>query len=118
MPLRKNDEDGTYTVFFEETSLVGKDSRRLTFAECKQRLYKRLGFHGIEVLGVKEEEYCYIPMGGELPDLKQRGMPNCWYAYYVHVLLFCLRAGRNAKIDLYADVYFRTCISCTLNFVL
>ena len=27
---------------------------------------------GITVLGVEEEEYCYIPMGGELPDLTQR----------------------------------------------
>lgn len=24
------------------------------------------------MLGVEEEEYCYIPMGGELPDLAQR----------------------------------------------
>lgn len=24
------------------------------------------------MLGVEEEEYCYIPMGGELPDLTQR----------------------------------------------
>jgi lycopene beta-cyclase len=26
----------------------------------------------MKVLGVEEEEYCYIPMGGELPDLTQR----------------------------------------------
>lgn len=72
MPLSSN-TDGTHTVFWEETSLVGKDGRRLSFAECKKRIYKRLGFHGIEVLDVKEEEYCYIPMGGELPNLHQRG---------------------------------------------
>jgi lycopene beta-cyclase len=29
-------------------------------------------FAGMKVLGVEEEEYCYIPMGGELPDLAQR----------------------------------------------
>lgn len=88
MPLSKNDH-GTLNVFFEETSLVGKDRRRLTFQECKRRLYKRLAFHNIEVKSVKEEEYCYIPMGGELPDLKQRGdeicitVSTCWYNYLV-----------------------------------
>ena len=72
MPLRKEESDGTYRVFFEETSLVGRGRRRLTFAECKDRAYRRLKFHGINVLGVEEEEFCYIPMGGELPDLNQR----------------------------------------------
>lgn len=72
MPLSSN-PDGSFTVFFEETSLVGKDRRRLTFEECKKRLYKRLGFHGMRVQEVREEEYCYISMGGELPDLRQRG---------------------------------------------
>ena len=71
MPLQKK-ADGTYRVFFEETSLVGRGSRRLTFAECKQRAYKRLQYHGIDVLDVEEEEYCYIPMGGELPESSQR----------------------------------------------
>ena len=64
--------NGSLRVFFEETSLVGKGSRRLSFAECKRRAYARLASHGISVLGVEEEEYCYIPMGGELPDLTQR----------------------------------------------
>jgi lycopene beta-cyclase len=72
MPLSANKENGTHRVFWEETSLVGRGSRRLTFAECKKRAYQRLKFHGINVLGVEEEEYCYIPMGGELPDLTQR----------------------------------------------
>ena len=71
MPLGIND-DGTYRIFFEETSLVGKGKRRLSFDECKKRAYKRLGLYDINVLGVEEEEYCYIPMGGELPDLTQR----------------------------------------------
>lgn len=38
--------DGTKRVFFEETSLVGKGSRRLTFEECKKRAYKRLEYLG------------------------------------------------------------------------
>eukprot|EP01038_Epipyxis_sp_PR26KG_P007227 gene7227-9858_t len=71
MPLGKN-EDGTYRVFWEETSLVGKGSRMLSFEECKKRAYKRLDHYGIKVLRVEEEEYCYIPMGGELPDSSQR----------------------------------------------
>lgn len=72
MPLRTH-PDGSYTVFWEETSLVGKDDRRLSFEECKRRAYRRLQHHGINVLEVEEEEYCYIPMGGEIPDLFQRG---------------------------------------------
>lgn len=71
MPLGKND-DGTYRIFWEETSLVGKGKRRLSFAECKARAMQRLAFYNITVSKVEEEEYCYIPMGGELPDLKQR----------------------------------------------
>lgn len=71
MPLQVL-EDGTHRVFFEETSLVGKDERRLSFDECKARALERLGHHKINVLGMEEEEYCYIPMGGELPDAKQR----------------------------------------------
>jgi lycopene beta-cyclase len=55
--------DGKYRVFFEETSLVGRGSRRLSFEECKSRAYERLKYHNINVLGVEEEEYCYIPMG-------------------------------------------------------
>ena len=64
--------DGKYRIFFEETSLVGKGERRLSFEECKARAYARLKQHGINVLGVEEEEFCYIPMGGELPDGTQR----------------------------------------------
>jgi len=71
MPLSAN-TDGTYRVFWEETSLVGKGKRRLTFEECKRRALLRLEHHGIKVSNVEEEEYCYIPMGGELPDRTQR----------------------------------------------
>ena len=71
MPLSVN-EDGSYRVFWEETSLVGRGERRLTFEECKRRALRRLEYHGISISDVEEEEYCYIPMGGELPDLTQR----------------------------------------------
>ena len=71
MPLHEY-QDGTHQIFFEETSLVGEGDRRLEFETCKQRAMRRLEYHGMEVLGVEEEEYCYIPMGGELPDRTQR----------------------------------------------
>lgn len=76
--------DGTHRVFFEETSLVGRGSRRLTFEECKARAYLRLQHHGIKVFGVEEEEYCYIPMGGELPSLTQRVVAFGGAANMVH----------------------------------
>lgn len=71
MPLGKN-EDGTYRIFWEETSLVGRGKRRLSFAECKARAMQRLAHYKISVSKVEEEEYCYIPMGGELPSANQR----------------------------------------------
>ena len=76
--------NGTHRVFFEETSLVGRDERRLTFAECKKRAFHRLSHLGMKVFGVEEEEYCYIPMGGELPDLKQRVVAFAGAANTVH----------------------------------
>ena len=71
MPFKKID-DNRYEIFFEETSLVGKDERRLSFEECKKRAMARLASHNMQILALTEEEYCYIPMGGELPDLTQR----------------------------------------------
>ena len=77
------DDDG---VFFEETSLVGRDERRLEFETLRQRLLKRLEFHGIKYdeSAVREEEYCYIPMGGALPDPSQRLVPFGGAANTVH----------------------------------
>jgi lycopene beta-cyclase len=74
MPMEtiKTKDGDRYKIFFEETSLVGRDERRLTFKECKKRAMKRLAFYNMKVIGIEEEEYCYIPMGGELPDLSQR----------------------------------------------
>ncbi|KAL1499486.1 hypothetical protein AB1Y20_011689 [Prymnesium parvum] len=65
---------GFQKAFFEETSLVGRDERRLEFAELKRRAELRLKHLGIKVRPgtIEEEEYCYIPMGGNLPDPSQR----------------------------------------------
>ncbi len=65
---------GNQRVFFEETSLVGRGEKRLSFGECKKRLERRLEHLGVKVVpgSIEEEEFCYIPMGGALPDLKQR----------------------------------------------
>lgn len=83
MPLGKN-ADGSVRVFWEETSLVGAGKRRLSFDECKSRAVQRLKYHGIDVLGVEEEEFCYIPMGGELPSVDQRIIPFGGAANMVH----------------------------------
>jgi lycopene beta-cyclase len=64
MPLKDN------KVFFEETSLVARPA--VSFQECKDRFFTRLKHLGIDVANVKEEEYCYIPMGGALPARDQR----------------------------------------------
>lgn len=69
-------------VFFEETSLVA--SPAMDFDLLKQRLYKRLEYYGIEVESVMEEEFCLIPMGGEMPDLNQRVVAFGGAAALVH----------------------------------
>lgn len=53
-----------------QTSLVARPP--ISFDLCKERLFKRLEHHGIEVTKVMdEEELCYIPMGGAMPSLTQ-----------------------------------------------
>nr|ATD53282.1 lycopene beta-cyclase [Gracilaria chouae] len=69
-------------VFFEETSLVA--SPPMDFDLLKERLYKRLNYYGIQVEQVLEEEFCYIPMGGEKPDLDQRVIAFGGAAAFVH----------------------------------
>lgn len=64
MPLKDN------RIFFEETSLVARPA--ISFQECKDRTATRLKHLGIEVLDIEEEEFCYIPMGGPLPEKNQR----------------------------------------------
>ena len=79
-------DGGRVSAFFEETSLVGRGERRLEFETLKRRLIRRLAFHGIEYdeETVREEEYCYIPMGGTLPDMSQRVVPIGGAANTVH----------------------------------
>lgn len=79
MPL----DDGVgRRVFFEETSLVA--SPAMDFDELKERLYRRLAFYNIEVEEVCEEEFCLIPMGGEMPVLRQRVVAFGGAAALVH----------------------------------
>lgn len=69
MPLGK--EQGGTRVFFEETVLVSKPA--LSLAECERRADKRLAKLNITLLSAKEDvELCYIPMGGPIPDPRQR----------------------------------------------
>jgi len=74
MPDGPVDGEDCVRAFFEETSLVGKDERRLEFGTLKKRAMARLAHLGMKVRAssVQDEEYCYIPMGGNLPDLTQR----------------------------------------------
>ena len=58
-----------------QTSLVARPP--ISFDLCKERLYRRLKHHGIEVTKVEDEEFCYIPMGGAMPNLTQvRGVQS------------------------------------------
>jgi len=72
MPLTHNTSSQQHRVFFEETSLIGQGNRRISFAECQARAKARLAYHNITIQHIEEEEYCYIPMGGELPNCSQR----------------------------------------------
>jgi len=64
MPLQGN------RIFFEETSLVARPA--ISFQVCKDRYLRRLQHLGIQVEELEEEEFCYIPMGGPLPEKNQR----------------------------------------------
>jgi len=72
MPLGPAEGGKAQRVFFEETSLVARPA--VSFEECKKRCLARLEFLGVSVRpgSITEEEYCYIPMGGALPEPGQR----------------------------------------------
>eukprot|EP00741_Cyanophora_paradoxa_P019393 tig00021127_g18721.t1 len=53
-------------VFLEETSLVARPA--LEFGMIKDRMERRLASLGVTLKHVEEVEYCYIPMGGDLPE--------------------------------------------------
>ncbi len=69
MPLGKA-PSGRDRIFFEETLLVVRP--KINVSICKDRLYRRLEHLGITVTMVKDEEFCYIPMGGSLPKFDNR----------------------------------------------
>lgn len=79
MPL---DEGKGRRVFFEETSLVA--SPAMDFEALKERLYKRLSYYNIEVESILDEEFCLIPMGGAMPELRQRVVAFGGSAALVH----------------------------------
>ncbi|GMH86862.1 hypothetical protein TL16_g10674 [Triparma laevis f. inornata] len=68
MPLKS--VNNSPRIFFEETSLVARPG--VSFRACKSRLHERLKGMGVEVDEVFEEEFCYIPMGGEVARKGQR----------------------------------------------
>ena len=69
-------------MFFEETSLVANPA--ISFAECKRRCTDRLKSMGVNIGKVYEEEFCYIPMGGEVTRRGQRIVPIGAAAGVVH----------------------------------
>eukprot|EP00904_Undaria_pinnatifida_P007489 jgi/Undpi1/3870/HiC_scaffold_16.g07238.m1 len=90
--------NGRRRIFFEETSLVARPP--ISFDLCKERLYRRMKHHGIEVTKVMDEEFCYIPMGGAMPVLTQRvvafgGASGLVHAAtgYMHVRMLAASGG-------------------------
>jgi len=85
MPLGPaSDGSGAQRIFFEETSLVARPG--VSFEECKKRCFARLKHLGVDVRPgtVTEEEFCYIPMGGPLPEPGQRVVAFGGAAVMVH----------------------------------
>ena len=71
MPMGPGKTPGSLRVFFEETVLVSRPA--LSIAECERRADLRLKHLGMTQVSDKEDlEFCYIPMGGPLPDKYQR----------------------------------------------
>eukprot|EP00585_Thalassiosira_rotula_P012515 CAMPEP_0196133426 /NCGR_PEP_ID=MMETSP0910-20130528/2655_1 /TAXON_ID=49265 /ORGANISM="Thalassiosira rotula, Strain GSO102" /LENGTH=618 /DNA_ID=CAMNT_0041393151 /DNA_START=22 /DNA_END=1878 /DNA_ORIENTATION=+ len=86
-------------IFFEETSLVANPA--VSFQECKNRLTARLAAQGVTIKDVLEEEYCYIPMGGDVPRKGQRIIPIGAAAGVVHP-----STGYQVARMLSSNVYF------------
>lgn len=83
MPLGPS-PDGGQRIFFEETSLVARPA--VSFEECKRRCFARLEHLGIAVRpgSICDVEFCYIPMGGPLPEPGQRVVAFGGAAAMVH----------------------------------
>jgi len=86
-------------IFFEETSLVANPA--VSFQECKNRLTARLAAQGVTMTDILEEEYCYIPMGGDIPRKGQRIIPIGAAAGVVHP-----STGYQVARMLSSNVYF------------
>lgn len=89
-------------MFFEETSLVA--SPAMDFDELKERLYRRLRYYDIEIEKVVEEEFCLIPMGGEMPVLRQRVVAFGGAAALVHPATGYMIARALELADKAADI--------------
>jgi len=75
-------EPDAQRVFFEETSLVARPA--ISFEECKRRCFARLKHLGISYRPetISDEEFCYIPMGGPLPEPGQRIIASAYEAIW------------------------------------
>uniref|UniRef100_A0A0C9S457 TSA: Wollemia nobilis Ref_Wollemi_Transcript_26097_1976 transcribed RNA sequence n=1 Tax=Wollemia nobilis TaxID=56998 RepID=A0A0C9S457_9CONI len=69
-------------VFFEETCLASRPA--MPFETLKKRLQARLKNMGIHVLHLYEEEWSYIPVGGSLPNTRQKHLGFGAAASMVH----------------------------------
>ena len=72
----------------------------------------------MKVLGVEEEEYCYIPMGGELPDLAQRVVGFGGAANMVHpatgIVICTVQYSTVLFCTAYCTVFYCTVLLCAL----
>lgn len=69
-------------AFFEETSVIAP--KAVPFDELKTRLHRRLEHDGVKIRRVIEEELSLIPMGGSLPQRRQRVVAFGGAACLVH----------------------------------
>lgn len=92
-------------MFFEETSLVA--SPAMDFEDLKERLYRRLKYYNIEIEEVVDEEFCLIPMGGEMPVLRQRVVAFGGAAALVHPATGYMIARALELADKAADIISR-----------
>ncbi|MBA0820914.1 hypothetical protein Goarm_017803 [Gossypium armourianum] len=69
-------------VFFEETCLALKEAMPMDF--LKKKLMSRLLAMGIRIVKVYEEEWSYVPLGGSLPNMKQKNLAFGAAASMVH----------------------------------
>lgn len=69
-------------VFFEETCLASRPA--MPFEPLKKRLLARLKKLGVQISHLYEEEWSYIPVGGSLPNTRQKNLGFGAAASMVH----------------------------------